>query len=156
MALILSGDTGPSFVQSAAMPSGSVLQVVQGSTSTVTNCTSSSFVATSLSATITPSSSSSKVLAVLAGGDLDCQAGGRQIYATIYRNSTNLGPANGLTSLYHDSARSIAPASASFLDSPATTSATTYTVYVRGATSSLVQFTSQQSLATLTLTEIAG
>ena len=47
------------------MPTGSVLQVVQATTSTKASTTSTSYADTGLTASITPSSSSNKVLVII-------------------------------------------------------------------------------------------
>jgi hypothetical protein len=52
-------------VPDANAPSGSVLQVVQGNTSTEVNTSGTSYVDTGLSASITPSSASSKILVLV-------------------------------------------------------------------------------------------
>ena len=61
-------------IPKAALPTGSVLQVVQATTSTNVSVTTGGYTDTTLSATITPTSSSSKILVlvnqqfVLSGG----------------------------------------------------------------------------------------
>jgi hypothetical protein len=70
MPLILSGDTGPSFVQSAAMPTGSVVQAVYVQKTNTFSGTSvldngGYFIdVTGMSASITPTSSSNKILVI--------------------------------------------------------------------------------------------
>lgn len=130
MALILSGDTG---VPASGMPTGSVIQVVQFSGNPGTFSTSStSYVATNTTATITPQFSTSKILifynAVLYGNQTSAQP-----VHTVYRNATDLAPTNarGLGQIYSASGGIQAHGTGIYLDSPATTSATTYTVYVK-------------------------
>ena len=65
MPLILSGDTGPSFVQRAAMPAGAVLQVVSVATTSVASTQGVTYVDSGLSATITPTSTSSRILVLI-------------------------------------------------------------------------------------------
>ena len=124
--LITTGSSGQS-IPKAALPTGSVLQVVQSEYSTQVSLSSTTFVATTLSASITPTSSSSKVL-ILVNGVALSNSTSYQCLQTIYRNSTNLGSGTGFTfvNLIQDTATSM-----SCLDSPATTSSTTYTVYIR-------------------------
>lgn len=62
MALILSGDTGPSFVQSSALPAGSVIQAIYANTGTQITVSSSTYTATPLQATITKQLSNSYIL----------------------------------------------------------------------------------------------
>jgi hypothetical protein len=141
------------------MPAGSVLQVVNATTVAAITTSSASFVTTGFSATITPTSSASKIFVVVNGGGAYCgTSAGVVMYSTIYRNSTNIGDATyGLerhTTVGGSFA--IAPHSMSVLDSPATTSSTTYTCYFRNAGSGTVEFSgSDRGVVSLTLMEIA-
>jgi hypothetical protein len=158
MALILSGDTGPSFVQSAAMPTGSVLQTVNATTTSNASTSSTSYVTTGFSASITPKFSTSKIL-VLVSGTMYSNGNGLQSYITVYRGGTNIG-GNGVSICYAGSTTSQSNASVNLLDSPATTSSTTYTVYLAASSGSTVYFNVANSLgastASMTLIEIAG
>jgi hypothetical protein len=110
---------------------GQVIQVLSAYDSTGRTTTSTSFVTGSntLSVSITPSSSSNKILIFVYTGFCRNDSG-TGCYQTIYRNgSTNLGDATyGFQAIGGPGY----PCSYSFLDSPATTSATTYQVYFRG------------------------
>jgi len=117
----------------SAMPTGSVIQVVSATTTSSVSTTSASFVTTGLSASITPQFSTSKIL-VLMQSVIDSGVALTQVVLTLYRNSTNLS-ANGLTNAYGATARLLVPASLVYLDSPSTTSSTTYTVYFCNGTS---------------------
>ena len=108
---------------------GKVLQVVQGTLSTQTGTTSTSFVTSNLTASITPSATSSKIL-ILAGINIS-NTGSNDSYATLYRGSTNLGPSNGFVNWYSTVGQG--GAALNYLDSPSTTSATTYAVYIRAS-----------------------
>ena len=110
---------------------GQVIQVLSAYDSTGRTTTSTSFVTGSntLSVSITPSSSSNKILIFVYTG-LCRNDSGTGCYQTIYRNgSTNLGDA---TYGFQAITGSAFPCSYSFLDSPSTTSSTTYQVYFRG------------------------
>jgi hypothetical protein len=132
-----------------------VLQVVQGTTTSTTTTTSASFVATNLTATITPQSTNSKILIEVSGA-LDSAATNSQAVATIYRNNTtNLSNAAGFTNIFSSAGRVIGSAAMIYLDSPSTTSATTYTVYILGSNGSSIVFP-QAGVATITLVEISG
>jgi len=121
---------------SSTPSSGKLLQIVQGTVVTTTTSTSSTtFVTTGITASITPSSASSKIL-VLANTSMDSQSNAYQGLFTIYRNSTNVvdsgsSSGNGFNGAFGASSRVQIAQSVAFLDSPATTSATTYTIYVR-------------------------
>jgi hypothetical protein len=62
MALILSGDTG---VPASGMPTGSVIQTVQATYGTQVSTSSSTYIDTGLTATITPSSATSKIMVIV-------------------------------------------------------------------------------------------
>ena len=133
MALILSGDTGPSFVQAAAQPAGSIIQTIQSSLGGTLSTGSSSFVAMGLNATITPQFSNSKILVLVSIGDVYTSNPGLVTCITTYRNGTNLSSGSGYSQAFAyiwggNSAIQV-NANYSFIDSPATTSATTYAMY---------------------------
>jgi len=129
---------------------GKVLQVVTDVYATETGTTSTSYVEVSgFAATITPSSASSKILVLCAPS---CYVNAAGVYlGTIYRGATDLGtfgrifsPAGALGGMltFHT------------LDSPSTTSATTYTYYHKvGAGTGYVSVNNYKSH--LTLMEIA-
>ena len=107
---------------------GAVLQVVEGSTTTTVNTTSASFTDTGLSATITPSSASSKILIVVSHTNSRKLPQGNEggINMWLQKNGSNLIQIvqAGLwtaTSLYITGG-----INSTYLDSPATTSAITY------------------------------
>ncbi len=107
---------------------GNVIQVVNASLQVGQNSTTStSFVSSPLTASITPTSSSSKIFIVVNSVGLISSTSYVAAY-TIYRNSTNLGSSVGLTFIGVAQSMNL---SMSYLDSPATTSSTAYTVYFR-------------------------
>jgi hypothetical protein len=150
--------TGTQTIPKATLPTGSVLQVVSSITSTSTSTTSATPVTTGLSASITPTSATSKILVQVVGGTCDnVGSTGQQTLLTIYRNSTNLFGSNGTNLTFSTSARIMAPASAGILDSPATTSATTYTLYIASVnTAGTVSLIAANSVVTMILMEIAA
>lgn len=154
MALTKLNNQSLSAVTSAGLPSGSVLQVVSNFITSDFNTASTSFVTTGLAQAITPSSTSSKILATVSIGSWYIASGG-SCNATIYRGSTNIG--NGAAGLMHLGVPALnIPCTGQVLDSPSTTSATTYTVYVK--TSGHTTYISYPAYGhfTLTLMEIAG
>ena len=162
MALTLSGDGDITGLAVGALPSnviggGAVLQVVQAISGSV-NTTSTSYVdVTGASLSITPSSSSSRILIFVSGNSSTFSAGieGRG-YWRLQRNSTTL--LNDQWTGYYFSpdmtndGNIYATISACYLDSPSTTSATTYKLSFAsgsGVTMSANNFT-------VTALEIAG
>jgi len=114
---------------------GKVLQVITATDDTQRSTTSTSFVTASntLSVSITPSSTSSKVL-ILVSSSGKCN-GNSQGFFTIYRDgTTNLGEAsNGFIRTTDGNVDVSVGLGINYLDSPSTTSATTYQVYMRAS-----------------------
>ena len=107
------------------LSTGKVLQVVSATTTSATSTTSTSFVDTALSVAITPSASNSKVLIIAHGGG--SATSGNESYLTLIRGSTNLGNATyGMLNWGSSSAAMAEATGLTYLDSPSTTSATTY------------------------------
>ena len=108
----------------ARLPTGSVLQVVNVNYSTGTSTTSTSYVDTGLTATITPTSLTSKIL-VCVTQTLSPTSSGTSTYGgwICLRGSTTIYT-DARINMYMQYAHSTY--SCVVLDSPATTSATTY------------------------------
>jgi len=136
-----------------SLPTGSVLQVVQAtSTGSQASTSSTSYATSNFSVSITPTSSTSKVLINYSGAySLNPAATG--LFITIYRNATDLGAINKV--LVTAGYIATSPINAIYLDSPATTSATTYTIYFKSV-SGLVYINANEALSTLTAMEIAA
>lgn len=113
----------------AAAAGGKVLQVVQATISTDTTVTSTSYTDTGVTATITPSAATSKVMIIVtqlvsfstggnsdAGLSMNIMRGATQVYEIAQNQAFTL---NQNTTTAH-------PIAINYLDSPATTSATTY------------------------------
>ena len=132
---------------------GKVLQVVQATDTAETDTSSTSYVATGLSVNITPSSSSNKVL-IIAMGVLDNDTTGSAPRVTIYRDSTNIGIADGLSRNYATT-RLIVPVSLSKLDTPSSSSQITYSVRIKSASGVAVRF-GESTQQTIIAMEIAG
>ena len=129
---------------------GKVLQVVSATDSTIRSTTSTSFVTASntLSVDITPSSTSSKIFII-------CNASGygdtNRAYYTIYRDATNLGTSEGMV----EHRLGWSSISMSYLDSPSTTSTTTYQLYLRSHTGATV-YLNDTSKSSITVMEIGA
>ncbi len=133
---------------------GTVLQVVRATYNTTTSTTSTSFVTSNLSASITPISSTNKVLVFLLS-TVATANGSTSIPVTLYRNATNVAggttPITDLVTSGNNWAMNF-----NYLDSPATTSATTYTFYFRSGNGSLVYTNIAGYTSSLILMEIAA
>lgn len=105
-----------------------VLQVVEGSTTTGVSSASTTYADTNLTATITPTSASSKVLVLVTQAGIGKTSGssGIALIIQLLRGATSLWVHENI--LFTNSAIDFygMPIHMSYLDSPATTSATTY------------------------------
>jgi hypothetical protein len=142
-------------VNTALAGAGGVLQVVSATYSTTTTTTSSSYVTSNIQASITPSSASSKIF-IVASVPFTNNAN-TQACLTIFRNNaTDLSSsARGFGEQY-STAEVQAIAAINFLDSPATTSSTAYTVYFRAISSTTARTCPDSTQAVITLMEIAA
>jgi hypothetical protein len=133
------------------MPVGSVIQVVQNAINITSNyftTSNSTPTATGFSVSITPQFSTSRILVQVAANMSVISSSGTATgaYATIYRNSTNLAGSQTdacLADIFINANQIIAgSANMLVLDSPATTSSTTYQVYcgVSGTSSNTMVF----------------
>ena len=145
-----------------AAPSGGgkILQVITATDSTARGSTSSSFVTGSntLSVTITPSATSSKILVLYTGAVQNVGATNATSHFTIYRGATNLGGGSNsaLGSAYINANNLVLNMSIGYLDSPSTTSATTYQVYFKNDNSTTVYLNAQGTLSSITAFEIGA
>lgn len=134
---------------------GHVLQVVQFSTTTQTSTSSTSFVATPLTATITPKSTASKILITTNMSIQGSGSGG--VGFAIYRGATSIyadpNMYNGAYFVYANNWRLKVPLQ--HLDSPSTTSPTTYTIYM-GAYGITGYLSTEGAPSNITLMEIGG
>ena len=108
---------------------GTVVSINEAIDTTQRSTSSASFVdlSSNLTITVTPSSSSNKFLILT---DLWARGDGNETYITIFRNATNLGDSSrGLTVNPVNTDNSRSPLL--YLDSPATTSSTTYKLSFR-------------------------
>jgi len=136
------------------MYTGAILQVVSATYNTVTSTTSTSFVTSNLAASITPTSSTSKVLIILST-TVATLNGTTGIPVTIYRGGTNVaGGTTPITDLV--TSGNNWSMSFNYLDSPATTSSTTYTLYFRSSNGTIVYANVTGYTPSLVLMEIAA
>lgn len=136
---------------------GKVLQVVNGQTSTSTTSTTNTWIDTTLSATITPSASTSKVLVIVQ--QTGCYKSGQTgMGLRLLRGASTIiqfegSAGNNLATTVNQ----FGGAGTTYLDSPATTSATTYKTQfnsIDNVSNTIVQYNSVNS--TITLLEIGA
>ena len=149
------------------LTTGKILQAVTATTTTTVNVTGTTFTSSGLSTSITPSSSSNKVLILSTSaintfgdgssssgrvGKITLRRGGATdtelttmeigINAASATTSTNPNPHNVVTF--------------TFLDSPSTTSAQTYTVAIRGDGACDIQAQTNNRTSSITLLEVSA
>jgi len=148
-------------------PAGHVIKVVPGSTTTETVISTSSFEDTGLSATITPSSTSSKILVFVNQQVRNAAANPTTLGCRLrlLRNSGNILSLSGENTGQFDSFEITADGggnvriagyiSFNYLDSPSTTSLVTYKTQA-SANGGNHAFQNYSSISIMTLMEIAG
>ena len=160
--LVKDGAIASSYI--SGLSSGKVLQVVQGTLSSAASTTSTSYSDTGLTASITPSNSSNKVLVILShnlglsrGSDGACD--GR---VKLLRGATDIWGGEILNPYYRGQASGGAMVlywtwGTTFLDSPSTTSSTTYKTQFRsGEAADTIYVSTSNQTDTITLMEIDG
>ena len=138
---------------SVTMPSGSVLQVLTNKSASGLSLTSQTFVTSGMSLAITPSSTSSKILAMFLCKSVTTLAANTSINVHLRRSGTDVSIVNYYTAQQGGN-QTVPVGTMHTLDSPSTTSEITYEVFVQeGGVSGTVQINGPLEL---TLMEIQG
>jgi hypothetical protein len=127
--------TVASGIPSWAAPAGGgkVLQVVFASTGTSVNNATTTYQATNLSASITPSSASSKVLVLVSQTYGKATNTSFLVDIGLFRDATQISVNAGLGYVEYTNVNPTANMSFNYLDAPSTTSSTTYTTKIRSS-----------------------
>ena len=137
---------------------GKVLQVVNVTYSTEATTASSTVSDTGLTATITPTSATSKILVIFTHNGCGKQNNDTRLSIKLLRGSTSLITSEFIGGYTNSTApNAFGSSSAEYLDSPATTSATTYKTQfssTQNLSVTIVQWNG--STSTMTLMEIAA
>jgi hypothetical protein len=163
MTVVIDGSNGITFPNSTIQASSSkVLQVIQATSTAVDSTSNSGFVSTSLSLSITPKFSTSSIL-LMSTATIGMSTLNIAKYAFARNGSVLNGGGTGWGASYLNPPSTPAqgyPWSEVYLDSPATTSATTYAVYFGVDSGGPAWFnsrsTSNGGLAVLIAMEIAA
>ena len=178
MAITINGNgtvTGFTALPDSAMASGSIIQVVSATSTTSQSTTSYDWADTNLSASITPASSSNKIMILVQhpfrmhrSGEYDTHAGIQLLRGTTVIQETRerrgggksemiMGVATSASSAYYAGHHII-----QFLDSPSTTSSTTYKTQYAAEYATTLYLNQPESdstktpMSVMTLMEIAG
>jgi hypothetical protein len=141
-------------------PAGTVLQVVNAAYGTQASNSTSTYADTGLTATITPTSATSKILVLVDQNGIyvdGAATSGMDI--RLLRGVTNLALIAGRAAgdRAAGTTMSIGSVSSNYLDSPATTSATTYKTQFSSVSNTTQTYTQiYNSVSTMTLLEIAA
>jgi hypothetical protein len=110
---------------------GKVLQVVSATSTSSSSTTSTTYVASNLTASITPADAANKVLVLITSVARVSTTG--TMYYTLYEDGVDIGGSvdnRGMGKIYHNANHMVdIPISLIHLASPASTSAVTYTLY---------------------------
>ena len=145
-------------LSAAKLPAGSVLQVVNATYNVQISTTGITLTDTGLNATITPTSASSKILVMVDQSSVGKTGADERVKIALLKGSSQILLLTELAA-YTASAQpnDIGSVTISYLDSPATTSATTYKTQfstINGSGTALVQW--NPSTSSITLMEIAA
>ena len=135
---------------------GGIIQVVQDTINSETSTANTTYTESGLSLSITPTSTSSKIL-VLFNLPVQKGASNLRISVGLFRNGSEIYLANREACFNNLSSQATETVSGMFLDSPATTSAVTYDVRVRVSSGSGTFYWSVSgTVCTLTAMEVSG
>ena len=146
--------TAAGWTSVSTQTTGQVLQVVSNVYSTQTAFTSTSFVNTGLAATITPTSSTSKILIICSNSVYASTS--NWIGIQVLRGATGIGVPYVSIGYKNDSYGISYPMAFNLYDSPATTSSTTYTLQCKSPNGGSITVQNDNVPATMTLLEIAA
>ena len=155
---VLTADSSEATGLKYATPAGGgkVLQVVNATYSTQTNNSNSTYADTGLTATITPTLNTSKILVLVNQAGCGKETGNTELTMRLVRGATTLALLDASAAYTNSAATNfIGSISTSYLDSPGTTSATTYkTTFASGANVAAVRVNISSAVSTITLLEI--
>ena len=122
--------TGTQTIPKSTLPTGCILQVVNATYSSVSTTTSETFADSGLTVSITPTSSTSKVLVFLSVNGIYKAGSDCALKSQLVRNSTALSYIDAMTPYTGSTTTAGGTVSFNYLDSPASTSSTTYKVQI--------------------------
>lgn len=131
--LITTGSSGQ-VIPRAALPAGSVLQVVNTLSATgVATSSNTVWANTGLSATITPTSATSRIFIVVTLGDVGANSTPNGIQTRILRNGSVIGsPPSNQWCYLGSGGHNINSGAISYFDTPSSTSSLTYNIQFKG------------------------
>ena len=176
MAIILDGNIGVTYpdvttqntsaiiggkLPTARLPAGSVLQIVNATTGTEVSSATGTLITSGLTASITPLFSTSRILVIANLNGVGHTTNNTSVESYLRRNNvTDLALMSLIASAadgVFNQTVDVGSVSITFLDSPATTSATSYDVWFKSQQGSAIVYVQRYgSRSTITLMEIAS
>jgi hypothetical protein len=138
-----------------------ILQVVSSDSTTPFSTTSNTFQTTNTTCTITPTSSTSRILILATGMMRSANPSVAACYASLFRGGTNLGGGSDggflvINSYTFATSAYTANGSMTYLDSPATTGSTTYSVKIMNDNNSTTVSYNAAQRSSMTLIEVGA
>lgn len=150
-------DTG---VTTSQLPTGTVLQVVYGSDTTYQTTTSTTFVETGVTADITPSSTSSKILILMNLNGIHTNAANTYAVSALFRDGSNITAIDAIVGYTGTTNPGGGVIAGTYLDSPSTSSSVTYDIRLRASSAGTIVWNNYAgpdvSKSAITLLEIAA
>jgi hypothetical protein len=149
-------------ISDLGLPAGSVLQVVSATSSAVTTSSSNVYADTGLSASITPISSSNKILVLVNHNGCRKDTNNTVLMVILLRGSTQISGIEGAGGNTGSVAtNAFGGIGITYLDSPSTTSSTTYKTQLRSGGNNSVAYVNDansggSTQSTITLMEISA
>jgi hypothetical protein len=144
------------YVPYANLPAGSVLQVVNATYSTQSSVNGTTPVASGLSVSITPKFSTSKILVLVSQNGIYSATNGILAVQSLKRGSTSLFNFDFISGYSVSGGGCGGSATTNYLDSPATTSSTTYSTVIACGSANTINWNNGGCLSSITVMEIAG
>lgn len=157
--ILASGTTAASWDYKNATLSaggGKVLQVVNATYGTEASNSTTTYAATGLTATITPSSATSKVLVLVDQTGLQKGSNNNFGHLELRRGATSILKFEEIYGRSIAQLNGVGGAGCNYLDSPATTSATTYATYFKSEDTNIIYVNANSSFSSITLLEIGA
>ena len=148
-------------VQSEMAGAGQVLQVVNATYTSLSTSSSSTYADTGLSASITPKFSTSKILVIVDHNGCRKDTSNTSLQVALFRGATQISGIDGSAGNNNTTGvNDIGNIGISYLDSPATTSSTTYKTQFKSQANSANVYVNDvngggATASTMTLMEIA-
>jgi len=138
--ITLSGDAA-TLGSAVTFPTGHVLQVVSNSSSSNISTASTSYQASGVNVSITPISTSNKILIMCNSGSMDYSGTASTIDLSLYKDGTSLKAFSSVSFQGGEKgSRSFV-----YLDSPSTTSSTTYDIYFKSGNGSQTAYLNEST-----------